>query len=715
MKSRFIELTCVHAALLAASVAGAQGSVATDWKLIAKPPLPAFQSATPLRVALPNGMVIFLQEDRALPLIRGSALIRGGAREEPADKLGLASILGQAWRTSGTATRSGDALDDYLEGRGARVETGASNDAVSVSFDSLKDSFPDVFAVFVDLLKNPAFKDDKIALAKNQINTGIARRNDDVASIAAREARFLGYGKDSPLARVPEYFTVAAVTKDDVSAWHKSHVVPNNIILSVIGDFDAKAMEATLRNAFGAWPKGVATVSYKAPVYDPRPGVYFIQRDDVNQSQIRMVHAGILRSNPDYYAVTVMNEILGGGFSARLFTNVRSKKGLAYAVGGGVGAGRDQRGLFQLQTSTKSQTTAAAIDALFEEMDGMKKNPPSEDELKRAKDAIANSFIFQLDTPRKALQERVQNEFYGMPLNLLDQYLPGIQKVTAADVARAVSQYLQRDKLAILVVGKSQDFDRPLSSLGAVTPIDITIPEAKPSSAAPGSNAIPAPGTAAASSPEAKALFAKVMEALGGVARLKAVTGVREKATLKAKTPMGEQSVETTSLVVFPDKARQELQTPMGSMVTVISPDAAFAQMGPMGNRDLPASQKESQLKSLRMNPVTLASRMDDPKLMLSLASAPEKVDAIDARVLTISYEGADVKWFVDPSTGRIVRTARRVGPAEETTDLSDYRMVQGVAIAFKRRISAATQEAEITVTEYVVNPTIDPALFIKK
>ena len=150
-------------------------------------------------------MVIFLHEDHALPLIRGSALIRGGSREEPAAKIGLASIFGQAWRTSGTKSRTGDALDEYLESRGARVETSASSDATSVSFDSLKENFPAVFAVFADLLQNPDFKEDKLTLSKNQWNSSIARRNDEVGGIANREVRKLGYGADSPLARTPEY------------------------------------------------------------------------------------------------------------------------------------------------------------------------------------------------------------------------------------------------------------------------------------------------------------------------------------------------------------------------------------------------------------------------------------------------------------------------------------------------------------------------------
>ncbi len=697
------------ALLLSPALVPCARAQATDWRQIAKPPLPPFKADVPIRVALPNGMVMFLQEDKALPLIRGTAIIRGGSREEPAARAGLASILGQTWRTSGTKERNGDALDEYLEARGARVETNASGDSTTVSLDTLKENFTEVFAIFTDLLQNPDFKDDKLALAKNQWNATIARRNDDVAGIAGREARKLGYGADSPLVRTPEYFTIAAVTKDDLAAWHGANVHPNNIIMSVIGDFDARVMEATLRKAFGAWKKGPAFPRQKYAAADPKPGVYFIQRDDVNQSQIRMVHAGTTRMNPDYYAITVMNEVFGGGFSARLFTNVRSKKGLAYSVGGGVGSGLDTPGLFQLSTGTKSSTTAAAIDALYEEMDNLTKIPPTEAELKGAKDAILNSFIFRLDTKRKVIIERVNNEFYGLPPDLLDQFVPGIEKVTAADVQRAIQKYVHRDKVAVLVVGKSQDFDRPLSSFGPVTPIDITIPQAK--TAAPAAGA--APAATAASSDEAKMLFGRIAESHGGAARVMEVKTFREKGTMISKTPMGEQTVEVESWswVAPPDRQKQSLLVNGMNIARVLSAEAAFMST-PMGVQDMPPSQKESGLRELKLSTLALLQKAGDSKLSLAVAPGV-KIGDVETRLLTVGSEGNEVKLYVDPATGRVLRRVAQAGPGEQTTDYSDFRNVGGMSVAFKRAISVGGQQAaNVTLSEYEVNPATDPKMF---
>ncbi len=703
MTRRAILCTVAAGALLFPALVSGQ---AKDWREIQKPALKAFEPQQPKRVVLPNGLVIFLQEDHELPLIRGTARLRGGSREEPAGKLGLASAYGQVWRTGGTKTRTGDQLDDDLEARGARVETGGGLDSTTASWDCLKESFDEVFATWVDVLRNPEFREDKLPLAKNQLNTGIARRNDDAGQIAFREARKLGYGADSPYARMAEYATVAAVTRDDLVAWHKARVHPNNMILGVVGDFDPKAMEATLRKAFGSWPRGAAAPRAEVAFREAKPGVYFVQKDDVTQSQIRMVHAGIRRDSPDYFALEMMNEVFGGGFSARLFSNIRSKKGLAYSVGGGVGSNYDHPGLFQLSMGTKSGSTAAAVDALHEEIDNLLKTPATAEELGRARDAILNSFVFRFDTKQEVMAERMLYEFYGYPPDFLERYRAGIEKVTPEDVARVARAYVHKDKLALLVVGKAQDFDRPLAGFGQVATLDITIPEGKGGAK-----------RAAGSTPEGRALLARVVEAMGGAAKLKAVQSIQQKASMRMKTPQGDMSMDSDSLVVFPDRQRQTMRTPMGEMTTVLSPQGAFVSM-PMGTREMPASQKENALKELRTNPLAVARRADDPAVTARDAGS-EKIGEVEARILELSVEGSDVRWFVDPASGRILRTASRTmgpaGPAEQAMDHSDWRTVDGIAFAYKRAIRRNGEDAgAIELTEVKVNPEVDPKLFEK-
>jgi len=446
------------------------------WQQINIPPLPAFHPQEPKRVVLPNGMVIFLQEDHELPLIDGVARIRGGSRSEPASKAGLLDIYGEVWRTGGTKAQTGDQLDDYLEIRAAKVETNSSADSTTISWSCLKGDFDDVFEIFDASLREPEFRADKLDLTQKEYFDAISRRNDDIDSIAGREAAKLTYGAQNPYARVAEYKTVAAVTRQDLVAWHHTYVQPNNIILGIVGDFDAAVMEAKLRQAYGSWPKGAAAKEEKIEFQPAKPGYYLVEKEDVNQSSISMVALGIRRDNPDYYAVRVFNEAFGSGFSSRLMQSIRTAKGLAYAVGGGIGSAFDHPGTLRLSMGTKSGSTIEAIQALDEQIDDVSKHPISEVEIKRAKDSILNGFVFNLDSPEKILRERMAYEFYGYPQDYLERFRTGVEKVTPADVARVAAKYLHKNQLAVLVVGHTSEFDKPLSSLGSVTKVDITIP-----------------------------------------------------------------------------------------------------------------------------------------------------------------------------------------------------------------------------------------------
>jgi zinc protease len=450
------------------------------WQHIPIPKLPEFHPPQPKRLQLPNGMVVFLQEDHELPMIDGTARIRGGERSVPAKKAGLTDVFGEVWRTGGTKAQTGDQLDDFLEQRAAKVETGGRVDSTNASFSCLKEDFDDVFRVFVEVLKNPEFRADKIQIAQKGLYDGISRRNDDASQIAEREALKLAYGANSPYARTPEYATVASITRQDLVDWHNKYVHPNNIILGIVGDFDSAKMEERLREAFSSWPKGPAAEVAEIKPDPAKPAYYEVDKTDVNQSNIVLVGLGITRKNPDYYAVSVFNEAFGGGFSSRLFGDIRTAKGLAYSVGGGIGAGWDHPGMLRLMVSTKSKTTFESIQGIDDEIADLKKRPIDDEEMKRAKDSILNSFVFKFDSPEKVLQEKMAYEFFGYPLDFLENFQKQIEKVTKEDVARVAAKYLHRDQMSVLVVGHVSEFDKPLASLGTVKKVDISIPPPPP-------------------------------------------------------------------------------------------------------------------------------------------------------------------------------------------------------------------------------------------
>lgn len=688
------------------------GTVPDSWKKVAIPPLPEFKPQQPTRIQLKNGMVIFLQVNHELPLISGYARIRGGSRTEPAEKIGLVDIYGDAWRTSGTAKMNGDQMDDYLEARAAKIETDGGVDSTSISFDCLSKDFKDVFGLFTELLRNPDFKEEKIELSKDQIRTGIARRNDSSPGIAGRESAFLAYGKDNPYVRVPQYWTIDAINKDDLGAWHKSHVSPNNIMLGIEGDFDPKQMEATLRQAFDTWPRGTAAQEPNIQLNPAKPGVYVADKPEVNQSEVRMVELGIDRKNPDYFAVSVFNELFGGGFSSRLFSNLRTKQGLAYSVGGGIGSAFDHQGVTRLSIGTKTNTTGDAIKGLLDQIDELKTNPPTEAELKRAKDSVLNSFIFNFDTPGKVLREQMTYEYYGYPKDFLEKYRTEVDKVTLADVNRVAEKYLKKNQLAILVVGNLSEVEKSLAPFGVVTKLDISIPT-QPGGAKAAAATKPVAGNA-----EGKALIAKVTEALGGADKVNAVKAVSMTLSLSQTTPMGPMKMEATGVTDYTARATSmKLKTPQGELTIVATPKYGFMAMGSR-SQDLPESRSKEQLDEITRDLINVAQHANDPKYTFAV-TGKEQVDGKDTSVLQIGADDLKVTWNVDPQSGKVVRATydgmTQTGPAKIVDTFSDWKANDGISLpGHYVRTAGGKEVATFDLTSFQINPTIDPKSFEK-
>ena len=478
LTSRFAQLF-LTASLLLPLTPALQAQQREPWQKIPIPPLHEFKPQQPKRIELKNGIVLFLQEDHELPFVSGSVLIPGGSRDEDPAKCGLIDLYGQTWRTSGTAKMSGDAMDDMLEAKAAHIETGGDEDSTAVSWDSLKADTNQVYDLAMDLLFHPKFDEQKLQLAQQQDATGIVRRNDDVGQIAAREGARLVYGADSPYARQAELATIAKVTIADLQAWH-DRSIGGKLIISVSGDFDSSAMEARLRATFEGLPQVQPNPARPEVFHGPTPGVYFINKEDVNQSNVEIVGLGIDRHNPDVPSIAMMNDVFAGGFASRLFQKVRTQLGLAYEVGGGLAFGWDHPATFQAVVVTQSATTVDAIQQTYKVLDGLTTQPFTEEELKRAKDNILNSFLFRYDTKDKVLAERVRLEFYGYPPDYLETYKAALEKVTVADLNAAAKQYIHPDKYAVLVVGNGAEIKPGLDDLkmGPVHKIDITIPGA---------------------------------------------------------------------------------------------------------------------------------------------------------------------------------------------------------------------------------------------
>jgi len=441
------------------------------------PPLPAWQIPAPERVTLPNGLVVFLLEDHELPLINVQVRIKTGSRYEPADKVGLADVAATVMRTGGAGDRSGSEVDQFLEDRAANLYTNMGVSVGTADLSVLKEHFAAALPILADVLRRPRFEEDKIVEAKVQEKSAIARRNDSPGSIAFREFQKLVYGAASPYARHTEHATIDGITRDDLVAFHSRFFHPNHVMIGVVGDFKRSDMLRLIRQHFGDWKRADVQLPTDFAIEPAAPGkVYFVQKTDITQTNFRLGHLGTTINDPDYFAVEVMNTIFGQGFSSRLFNVIRSEKGLAYAIYGGVGASYDYPGVFQVGGETKFESSSVALRSVLHEIQRIMTEPVSDQELSYGKESYLNSFVFNFDTPAEVVSRQMLYEYYGYPADFLQTSRARIEAVTAEDIRRAANRFLTPDRLVILAVGDETKLDTSLAEFGPVVYLDVTIP-----------------------------------------------------------------------------------------------------------------------------------------------------------------------------------------------------------------------------------------------
>ncbi|MEB3831681.1 M16 family metallopeptidase [Phormidium sp. CCY1219] len=447
------------------------------------PPAPEVKLPDYTRYQLDNGLVVYLMEDRELPLVSGRALFRTGDRFEPDSEVGLAQIVGEVMRTGGTKFHSPDELNQILEQKAASVETSIDTTSGSANFNTLSENLPQVFGLFAEVIRYPVFAEEKIELAKTQQAGAIARRNDNPSDVAMREFRKLIYGEKSPYARTVEYRTLENISRPDVVGFYQKYFAPNNTILGIVGDFDTEEMRSLIEAKFGDWkpdPKLDRPTSNLPPVTQAKKsGIFLVNQPQLTQSNIQLGHLGGELKNPDYPAISVLNGVLNG-FGGRLFNQIRSRQGLAYSVYGVWSPRYDYPGMFIAGGSTRSDATVPFIAAMLEEIERIRTEPITEEELEYAKESALNSFIFNFADPSQTLSRLMRYEYYGYPEDFIFQYQRGVEETTIEDVQRVAQNYLAPEQLVTLVVGNSTAIEPPLTSLAPetnVTAIDITIPD----------------------------------------------------------------------------------------------------------------------------------------------------------------------------------------------------------------------------------------------
>jgi zinc protease len=683
--------------LVLCMAAGAQTEVhhaivLPSYKDLKYPPLPPLKVPDPTEITLSNGMKVLLLEDHELPLISGAALIRTGNLFDPPDKRGLAGLTGEVLRSGGTKTRTGDQLDQDLENVAASIESQIGETNGTLSFSCLKENTDQVLALFRDLLTVPEFRQDKVDLSKTQSRSEISRRNDDPGGIAEREFSDIVYGRNTPYGWSIEYADIDNIQRDDLIRFYHRYYFPANITIEIIGDFSTADMKAKLEQVLGSWQYTQPAVPAFPRVEEKAaPGVYLASKDDTTQTFFHVGELGGELRDKDYPALEVASEILGGGFSSRLFQSVRTKHGWAYNISANWAANYDHPGTFQISGSTQSAHTVDTLKAIGDELEKIRTTEVSDEELQTAKDTVLNGFVFNFDRPSKTINRLMIYQYYGYPKDFIFQYQKAIAAVTKADVLRVAQQHFQPKNLSYVAVGNPKDFGTPLASLGMkVEPIDLTIPEPKPEAA----QANPA------SLAKGKALLQRVQQGLGGADKLAAVKDLQFHANLEIFTPGASMKVKQTTSFIAPSTVRQDNELPFLKQ-SVYSDGTSGWLSGMQGVQNLtPPVLKQIQGEAFRQ----IAS------LALSDRDADRTVSEVADGVLEISSkDGESVRVTVDQKTGVPEKLAYKQSPAEGGSEVeetfSDWRDVDGLRLPFQWSILQGGKKfAGATVQDYKIN-----------
>lgn len=418
------------------------------------------------QVQLANGIRVYLLEDPELPLVEVTAMIGAGSIADPVEKDGAANLFAALLQDGGAGERSPMEFEEYLEALAIDFGVGIGPYVTTIDLSLLQEDVDAGMAILDDVLRRPRFDLDRLELLRKQTFEAIRRRDDNPGSVASRALDAAIYA-DHPFGRDSTVASVNAVSREDLVAFHQRHFAPDNLWLAISGDFDRTAMLEKLTQVFGDWQP----VDYRLqplPVLrnSLEPAIWHAEKD-IPQTTIRLGHIGISKDNPDLHAVRVMNYILGGGgFNSRLLREIRSNRGLAYSVYSYFMIGRKLPGGFIAGSETKCASTMEVLGLMLDEMDRIRNEKVSAEELALAKESRINSFVFAFTGSHQVLTQQVRLDYFNYPEDYLQSYRDKVAAITREDVLRVAQKYLQPDKLAIVLVGRSSEFDAPLESFG---------------------------------------------------------------------------------------------------------------------------------------------------------------------------------------------------------------------------------------------------------
>jgi len=439
---------------------------------------PELRVPTWTKSTLSNGAVLVVSEKHDLPLVSFSITILGGASQaESKSRRGVASITA-SMMSEGTTMRSGEALANALQLLGTNVSINVGSESGSIGFQSTSSKFPQALDILADMLLNPAFPPEALERIRTQRLVALTQSRDQTSAVAARVFPRILYSDAHPFGQNVTEESLKAIVRDDVAAFHKAYFQPGRALVTVVGDVTAESAKATIEKALAGWARSGAKPTFAYPALPAtRPAaIYLVDKPGAAQSSFSIGNPGPPRSTSDYYALQVMNTILGGMFQSRLNANIREEKGYSYGVSSSFAFGKGP-GAFRAGGDIVSAKTDLALMEFMKELRGIGGTRPiTDEELKTAKDALIQRLPGTFASVGSVNSAIVSLWTEGLPDNYYQQYAGRIAAITKDDVVRVAKRYIDLDHLAIVIVGDRKTIEEPLKATG-IAPLVVTVAE----------------------------------------------------------------------------------------------------------------------------------------------------------------------------------------------------------------------------------------------
>jgi predicted Zn-dependent peptidase len=441
--------------------------------------------AESLRFELADGTPVYAKQDTQFPLVNITLYFRGGRYLEAAGKEGLAGITGAAWRAGGAGERTAQELDEELDFLAANLGTNIGDVSGSVSLNVLSKDLDAAMAIFMDVLTAPRFQQDRFEKAKDNLLQAMKQRNDDTADIEGREWNRLIFGEAYWQNRLATKGSVDAITASDSKEFVKSLLRSGNLVVAVAGDFDPAALEALLNTTVGSLePMAEPLPAIPQPDFMPDPGVYVVNKPDVNQGRVSIGRPGFRQGHADQFPLTVGNDVLGGyGFTARMMKRIRSDEGLAYSAYASLGFPVTIPGDFRAFYQSKSSTCAYAAEIFFGLLEDMRISEATGEEIKTTKASFIETFPNQFASAAQVVGLYAVDEILGRPHSYWVDYRDNVAAVTADQIQKSMNKYLDPKTMIMLVVGNIEeimaghpDHDARLTDFGAIKVVPLRDP-----------------------------------------------------------------------------------------------------------------------------------------------------------------------------------------------------------------------------------------------